>query len=93
MVFGALPQELLCGCTKESAFALFYGDYTAVMGSVDGEKKDVIPENIEQLADEFLDLWQDNIRLWAEERDLFTLQNFIETLKKQLAEQAKRAAQ
>ena len=88
MVFGALPQELLCGCTKESAFALFCGDYTAPMSSVDGDNYGLVTNELEELAEEFLDLWQENIRLWAEERDLFTLQNFLETLKQQMEDRS-----
>lgn len=84
MVFGALPQDLLCACTKESAFACSFADYTAAMDTVSEQNKSNITADAaaEELAEAFLDLWQDNIRLWSEERDLFTLQNLIEEIKK-----------
>lgn len=39
------------------------------------------PQEVDKLADAFLDLWQDNIRHWSEERDLFTLQSLIEAVR------------
>lgn len=92
MVFGALPQEILCACTKESAFARLKAVYTAPMSSVNDPGNSNPKEALDVLAEEFLDLWQDNIRLWAEERDLFTLQNFIEMLKTHQADQYTEAA-
>lgn len=78
MVFGALPQELLCDCTKESAFACNLQDYSIAMD--DESDLCAFEQNIDALADAFLDLWQDNIRLWSMERDLFTLESLIEAV-------------
>ncbi|MEX0299332.1 MAG: hypothetical protein AB3N28_09700 [Kordiimonas sp.] len=36
----------------------------------------------DQQAEAFLDLWQDNIRCWSEERDLFTLQSLLEAVRR-----------
>ena len=83
MVFGALPQEILCACTKEFALAPQRAAYTALMNDSTAQKiqtEDLA--EIDQLAEAFLDLWQDNIRCWSEERDLFTLQSLIEAVRK-----------
>ena len=32
------------------------------------------------LAEEFLDVWQGNIRLWSGEKDLFTLRSLLELM-------------
>ncbi|MBL4838650.1 MAG: hypothetical protein JKY34_13840 [Kordiimonadaceae bacterium] len=41
---------------------------------------DMQEKQLVALAEEFLDLWEENIRLWAEEKDLFTLRSLLENL-------------
>ena len=36
--------------------------------------------HLHALAEEFLDIWQENIRLWSEEKDLFTLKSVLELM-------------
>jgi len=38
-------------------------------------------EELTALAERFLDLWQDNVRAWAAERDLLTPEDLAELLK------------
>ncbi len=61
MVFGALPQGKLCICTKKMTLRQMQASYSEIV---------MRDEDIEQAADLFLTLWQENIRLWATEKDL-----------------------
>lgn len=61
MVFGALPQGKLCKCTKKFTLRQVCASYSEII-----MRKD----EIDQVADLFLTLWQENIRLWAAEKDL-----------------------
>lgn len=61
MVFDALPQGKLCICTKKIILRQKPTSYTDFV---------MRNEETEQAADLFLTLWQENIRLWAQERDL-----------------------
>ena len=63
MVFGALPQEKLCVCKKETSSVFDEFFYTHSM-----------TENaeLEKHVAEFLDLWQENIRLWSVDKELLT---------------------
>lgn len=38
-------------------------------------------DDINQLAEEFLDIWQENIRLWAVEKELLPLPELLELVK------------
>ncbi|MCJ9428393.1 hypothetical protein [Kordiimonas marina] len=38
-------------------------------------------EDMTALAERFLDLWQDNVRAWAAERDLLTPEDLADLLK------------
>ena len=71
MVFGALPQEKLCACKKETSSVSKHIFYTHFMT----EKADV-----EKLVTEFLDLWQENIRLWSVDKELLTPEDLRELL-------------
>jgi predicted metalloprotease len=63
MVFGALPQGKLCDCTQNF---ILRGNRRSCS---DLTMRD---EDIDKAADIFLGLWQENIRLWAAEKDMLT---------------------
>jgi len=82
MAFGALPQDLLCTCTKENAFATLVVNYTVALKVQMSQK--MTKENreaqgeIDALAEAFLDLWQENVRLCSSEDNFQTLQELID---------------
>lgn len=61
MVFDALPQGKLCICTKK-----------LLLRQIPPSCSDFVmrKEDTEKAADLFLTMWQENIRLWAAEKDL-----------------------
>jgi len=53
---------------KEYGFASTQGNYTPPMTKTD---------ELEKLAEDFLDLWQENIRLWSVDRELLPLEDLL----------------
>lgn len=71
MVFDALPQGKLCKCKKNFILRQMPASYSEIV---------MRDEDIEQAADLFLTLWQENIRLWATEKDLLPHAELAELL-------------
>jgi hypothetical protein len=61
MVFGALPQGKLCDCTN---------NFVLRQVGLSAREFTMTDDEIEQAADLFLTLWQENFRHWALEKDL-----------------------
>jgi hypothetical protein len=61
-------KENCAPAQKEDALASRRANYSRRMSKAD---------DIDKLAEEFLDLWQENIRLWAVDKELLPLSDLV----------------